>query len=91
MEITITNKISILFFFSNDCIHCEDIQKKIRTTSFNIDIDLKEINIDDNKELGLKYSITHTPTMLVFKDEELISNIVGNDECLKALNNLFLL
>lgn len=89
MEKAIVSNISMLCFFSGGCTHCEEIKKKIQTTGFDIDIDLTEINIDMNKEMALKYSINYTPTILVFKDGELINNIVGGNECLSVLNNLF--
>jgi thioredoxin 1 len=36
-----------------------------------------KLNVDDNQEMALKYQIMSIPTILVFKNGEIVDRIVG--------------
>ena len=44
-----------------------------------------KVNVDDNRQTAMKYSVRSIPTLLVFKDGEVAGQIVGamNKEALK--------
>ena len=83
------NKFVILFFYSDSCEHCIEMEKKI-TTNFGY-IEMIRINIEKEKELAEKYSVLYIPTIIVLKDREIISIIVGSQDCIEYLNKIFML
>ena len=45
--------------------------------SFDNKIVIGKVNVDENREIALKYQISAIPTILLFKDGALIKQIVG--------------
>ena len=62
-------------FYATWCGPCK-IQSSI-LDSLEEDIDIIKIDCDSNKELVLKYRIMSIPTLLLFKDGNLIKEMVG--------------
>ena len=62
-------------FYATWCGPCK-IQSNI-LDSLEEDIDIIKIDCDSNKELVLKYRIMSIPTLLLFKDGNLIKEMVG--------------
>jgi thioredoxin 1 len=40
-------------------------------------VDFLKVNVDDAQDLAVRYRITGVPTLLVFKDGEVVDSIVG--------------
>ena len=78
----------ILFFYSNKCVHCDEMESKLKDNF--IDIKIVKIDVDKDKEAALKYSVEYVPTILVFRKEVIISHIVGYQDCIGYLKDIFL-
>ncbi len=74
-EDIIKNGYHLVDFYATWCGPCK-IQSSI-LDSLEEDIDIIKIDCDSNKELVLKYRIMSIPTLLLFKDGNLIKEMVG--------------
>ena len=74
-EDIIKNGYHLVDFYATWCGPCK-IQSNI-LDSLEEDIDIIKIDCDSNKELVLKYRIMSIPTLLLFKDGNLIKEMVG--------------
>jgi len=81
------NQYVIFFFFSDSCIHCSGMEERISDLFSNIN--MVKINVNEDKEQAKKYSVTEVPTIIIFKDREIISHIVGNCDCIEYLIKIF--
>ena len=78
-EVINNDKVTIVDFFADWCGPC----RKLSPIMDEIEQELSEkvkftkINTDNNVELAQRYQISGIPTLLVFKDGELIERMVG--------------
>lgn len=78
-EVIKSDKVTIVDFFADWCGPC----RKLSPIMDEIEQELSEkvkftkINTDNNVELAQQYQISGIPTLLVFKDGELIERMVG--------------
>lgn len=80
------NYIVILVFTSSTCARCHDISKRIKSTSS--DIEILDINITENKNIGEKYSVEYVPSILVFEGMQIAKHLIGNQNCVDYLNKI---
>jgi thioredoxin 1 len=73
-----SNKITLVDFWAPWCGPCrmlgpiiEDLAKD------NTDVTIGKVNVDENSESAVKYSIRGIPTMVFFKDGKEVDKIVG--------------
>ena len=66
-------------FWAEWCGPCRAIAPMLEELAGEYDGKLKiaKVNIDDNHELAIKYSIRNIPTMLLFKDGNVAETLVG--------------
>ena len=66
-------------FWAEWCGPCRAIAPMLEDLASEYDGKLKiaKVNVDDNHELAIKYSIRNIPTMLLFKDGNVAETIVG--------------
>ncbi len=71
-----TNKLIIVEFFATWCSPCQRISPVLENIAEQRDdLDIIKIDIDKNVELSAEYEIEFVPTLLVFKDGKMISQI----------------
>lgn len=73
-----SDKPILVDFFSKTCGPCRMLAPFIQELSEeNTDFYVGKVCVDDEMELAMKYSITHVPTMLIFKNGECVDKIQG--------------
>lgn len=78
-EVINNDKVAIVDFFADWCGPC----RKLSPLMDEIELELGDkakftkINTDNNIELAQKYQISGIPTLLVFKNGELVERMVG--------------
>jgi thioredoxin 1 len=63
--------IKAIKFYADWCKPCGVLSNNLK------DKDIESINVEENIELASKYSIRNLPTILFFKNDELIEKKVG--------------
>ena len=78
-EISSSNIPVLVDFWAEWCGPCkmlgpilEEISKELKDK-----LQIVKVNLDENQDLAMKYSIRSIPTLLLFKDGELIDTKVG--------------
>ena len=77
-EVLTENNIIILDFWAPWCGPCRMLGPIIDELSDdNADIVIGKINVDENRETALKYSVRSIPMVLFIKDGEIVDKFVG--------------
>ena len=95
-EVLRGQKLVIVDFFATWCGPCkmmEPIIEKLAKT-YEKDVKIGKLDVDENAETGMKYEIQSIPTIIFFKDGEMVDKLIGfqSEEMLKkkieSLKNL---
>jgi len=77
-EILESNKITLVDFWAPWCGPCRMLGPIIDDLAKdNTDMVIGKINVDDNSQTAVKYGVRGIPTMIFFKDGEVVDKIVG--------------
>ena len=78
-EIIEENKLVIIDFWAEWCAPCKAIAPILDelAVELNEKLLIGKVNLDENQDLAMKYSIRSIPTILFFKDGELKDTKVG--------------
>ena len=69
----------LIDFWAEWCAPCKALAPILDEISGELDskVAIAKVNLDDNQELAMKYSIRSIPTLLLFKEGELLDMKVG--------------
>ena len=92
-EINNTDKLVLIDFFATWCGPCKMIAPIISEISeeFNNKVKVGKVNVDEEKELAIKYGISSIPTLVIFKDGKIAKTLIGfrpKEEIKEVLNNI---
>lgn len=78
-EKVLNNKKTVLIdFWASWCGPCKMLSPIVsEIAEENSDIDVGKINVDEEAELSLKFSIMSIPTLIVFKDGKAVKKSIG--------------
>lgn len=78
-EITNTEKLVLIDFFATWCGPCKMLSPIITEISkeYSESVKVCKVNIDENQDLALKYNIMSIPTLIFFKNGEVIKSKIG--------------
>jgi len=77
-DVLAQNEITVLDFWAPWCGPCRMLGPIIEElAAANEGISIGKVNVDENGELGLTYSVRGIPTIIFFKNGEVVEKIVG--------------
>lgn len=77
-DILTTNKITVIDFWAPWCGPCKMLGEIISGLALdNVDVAIGKVNVDENSEIAVKYSIKAIPTVIFFKNGEEVDKIIG--------------
>ncbi len=67
-----------VYFYSSTCIHCSNTTPVLVPVTEKLDIDMKKVNLEEEKNSAWnQFEITGTPTLVQYKDGEEVARISG--------------
>ena len=89
-DIIKNNKAVVVDFFADWCQPCKVLSMVLNeiVDEYKDKVVFVKVNVDEQYELGKKYRILSLPTLLYFKNEELIHRTIGilsKEELIKVL------
>ncbi len=82
-EKLVSSGLVVVDVFAPWCGPCKILGPNIEHVVNELGVNLVKVNSDDNLDLVTKYSVMSVPTLLIFKDGNLIDKKVGNMEVLE--------
>lgn len=78
-EVKNSDKVTVVDFFADWCGPCRKLSPIIEEIEQELDGKAKftKINTDDNIDLAREYQISGIPTLLVFKNGQMVERMVG--------------
>ena len=92
-EVLNSEKPVLVDFWATWCGPCKMIAPIISEISeeFNNRVKVGKVNVDEEKELAIKYGISSIPTLVIFKDGKIAKTLIGfrpKEEIKEVLNNI---
>lgn len=87
-EVLKSDKTVIVDFYADWCGPCKMIAPILEEIANENDVKLCKVNVDNDGELAMGFGIASIPTILIYKNGEITSRIVGyrtKDEILKHI------
>lgn len=76
-EVLNSEKVILVDFFATWCGPCQMLGPVLENMAPNVDFDIAKVNIDESQELAIKYGVDVVPTMLIFKNGQIVGQLVG--------------
>jgi thioredoxin 1 len=77
-ETLTNNSVTLVDFWAPWCGPCKMLGPVIdQLADENNDVTIGKVNVDDNTDLAVQYGIRGIPTILFFKDGQMVDKIVG--------------
>ena len=70
--------VALVDLFADWCMPCQQIAPIVEEISNEkTDVVFLKINVDETPDVAIKYGVSSIPTLLLFKDGELVNKLVG--------------
>ena len=70
--------VALVDLFADWCMPCQMIAPIIEEISNEkAEVNFFKVNVDETPEVAIKYGVSSIPTLLIFKDGELVNKAVG--------------
>ena len=78
-EIIKNDKLTVVDFYANWCGPCRKLSPILEEVESELSADIKfaKINTDENIEVAKQYQVSGLPTLLIFKNGEVVERLVG--------------
>ncbi len=78
-EVINSQKPILVDFWAEWCGPCKMITPELEKLAAEKNEELKigKLNVDDNRDTAMKYSISSIPTLLLFKNGEIVKKLIG--------------
>ncbi|MCS7129829.1 MAG: thioredoxin [Archaeoglobaceae archaeon] len=78
MKVIRSEKLVVVDFYADWCMPCRYLSPVLEKISKEYkEVEFYKVNVDENQELAFEYGISSIPTVLFFKDGEIVGGFVG--------------
>ncbi|MCS7129826.1 MAG: thioredoxin [Archaeoglobaceae archaeon] len=78
MNVIRSEKLVVVDFYADWCMPCRYLSPVLEKISKEYkEVEFYKVNVDENQELAFEYGISSIPTVLFFKDGEIVGGFVG--------------
>lgn len=72
------SSLKIIDFYADWCGPCKVLSPMIeKLKENNPDVSIEKINVDENRDLALEFSVRNIPTVIFLKDDEVVAREIG--------------
>ncbi len=85
----ISKGVYLVDFYAEWCGPCKMLAPVLESVSDKVNI--IKVNVDEHQELAIKYGVMSIPTLIVFKDGNIVKQMMGfrsKEQLLKELENI---
>ena len=77
-EVLKKENIVLVDFFATWCPPCKMVSAELeKIEESRTDLDIVKVDIDDSQNLAIKYNVMYVPTLIVFKNGEVVKSETG--------------
>lgn len=78
-EVLKSEKIVLVDFWATWCGPCQMLSPVVSEIAeeYKEKVKVGKVNVDEQRELSIKYEIVSIPTLILFKNGQIINNLVG--------------
>lgn len=89
-EVIKSNKTVIVDFYADWCGPCKMMSPILEDIAQEVGDKVKicKINVDENRDLALNYDIMSIPTLIIFKNGNIIEKMIGLRDKQEILNSI---
>ncbi len=91
-EVLKNDKLTVVDFFATWCGPCQMLAPVLeKISNENDDLNIVKVDIDESVELAIKYQVEVVPTLVIFKNGNLVKTLEGfrsEKELLEEINKL---
>lgn len=74
----INEGVTLVDFYADWCMPCKMVAPVLEELVTEIpDVKIKKINVDENRDIAMRYGVMSIPTMILFKNGEIASKAIG--------------
>jgi thioredoxin 1 len=85
------NNIALIDFWAEWCNPCKMLTPIMEEISNEATFGVGKVNVDENKDLAVKYGVKSIPTVLILKDGKVVDKVIGlntKQTYLDKINNI---
>ena len=78
-EVLENDKLVLVDFWAEWCGPCKQISPRLEelANKYSENLTVFKVNVDENTEVPVEYGIRNIPTLLIFKNGEVVDKVVG--------------
>ena len=78
-EVLENDKLVLVDFWAEWCGPCKQISPRLEelANKYSENLTVCKVNVDENRELAIEYSIRSIPALIIFKSGEMVDSLIG--------------
>ena len=78
-EVLENDKLVLVDFWAEWCGPCKQISPRLEelANKYSENLTVCKVNVDENRELAIEYTIRSIPALIIFKSGEMVDSLIG--------------
>ncbi len=89
-EVNEKGKVVLVDFYADWCGPCKMMSPIIDeiANESNENVKICKLNVDDSQDIAIEYNVMSIPTLIIFKDGEVVNKLIGLQDKETILDNI---